>query len=57
MPRQVLVEGPDPKGLRFTGRTPGNRVVHFAGADRLIGELVQVRIEGTSISSLFGEIV
>jgi tRNA-2-methylthio-N6-dimethylallyladenosine synthase len=55
--QEVLVEGPDPKGLRFTGRTPGNRVVHFAGADRLIGELVQVRIERTSVSSLFGAIV
>ena len=55
--QEVLVEGPDAKGLRFTGRTPGNRVVHFAGADRLIGELVQVRIERVSVSSLHGVVV
>ncbi|RME69630.1 MAG: tRNA (N6-isopentenyl adenosine(37)-C2)-methylthiotransferase MiaB [Verrucomicrobia bacterium] len=55
--QEVLVEGPDKKGLRFTGRTPGNRTVHFEGHERLIGELVNVRIERASASSLVGAVV
>jgi tRNA-2-methylthio-N6-dimethylallyladenosine synthase len=51
---EVLVEGPDKMGLRFTGRTRGNRVVHFPGSDELIGQLVPVRVERVSVSSLVG---
>ena len=28
--QEVLVEGPDKKGLGYMGRTRGNRIVHFA---------------------------
>jgi len=52
----VLIEGPDKKGLRFKGRTAGNRVVHFAAQERLIGELVNVRINRASASALVGDI-
>jgi tRNA-2-methylthio-N6-dimethylallyladenosine synthase len=54
--QEVLVEGRDKKGLRYTGRTRGNRVVHFAASDRLIGELVPVRIARVSTAVLYGEL-
>ncbi len=37
--QEVLVEGPDQTGERFTGRTRGNRVAVFEGAPRLVGTL------------------
>ncbi len=54
--QEVLVEGPSKRHDRYTGRTRGNRIVHFSGSDRLIGSLVPVRIERTTISSLYGEV-
>jgi tRNA-2-methylthio-N6-dimethylallyladenosine synthase len=54
--QEVLVEGPDKRGLRYTGRTRGNRVVHFAAHERLIGELVPVKIERVSTAVLYGEL-
>jgi tRNA-2-methylthio-N6-dimethylallyladenosine synthase len=55
--QEVLVEGPDKTGLRFTGRTRGNRVTIFDADPRLVGQLVPVRIERASVSSLYGELV
>lgn len=54
---EVLVEGPDKTGLRFTGRTRGNRVCIFDAHPRLIGELVPLRIERASVSTLYGDLV
>jgi tRNA-2-methylthio-N6-dimethylallyladenosine synthase len=54
--QEVLVEGPDKKGLGYMGRTRGNRVVHFAGHARLIGELVPVKIERASTAVLYGSL-
>jgi tRNA-2-methylthio-N6-dimethylallyladenosine synthase len=54
--QEVLVEGPDRKGLRFLGRTRGNRVVLFDGDASLIGRLVPIRITRTTTSSLYGEL-
>ena len=54
--QEVLVEGPDKKGRGYTGRTRGNRVVHFAAQERLVGELVPVRIERVSTAVLYGEL-
>jgi tRNA-N(6)-(isopentenyl)adenosine-37 thiotransferase enzyme MiaB len=54
---EVLVEGPDKTGRRFTGRTRGNRVAIFDADPRLIGQLVPLRIERASVSSLYGELV
>jgi tRNA-2-methylthio-N6-dimethylallyladenosine synthase len=53
--QEVLVEGPDRKGRRFTGRTRGNRVVHFAArpAGRRAGA---GRIERASTAVLYGEL-
>jgi tRNA-2-methylthio-N6-dimethylallyladenosine synthase len=52
----VLVEGPDKKGVQFMGRTRGNRIVHFAANERLIGELVPVKINRVSTAVLYGEL-
>ncbi len=54
---EVLVEGPDKTGLHFTGRTKGNRVAVFDASPRLVGSLVPLRIERTTVSTLYGELV
>jgi len=54
---EVLVEGPDQTGKRFTGRTRGNRVCVFDAAPRLIGALVPLKITRASVSTLYGELV
>jgi tRNA-2-methylthio-N6-dimethylallyladenosine synthase len=54
---EVLVEGRDKTGARFTGRTRGNRVCVFDADPRLIGELVPLKIERASVSTLYGELV
>ena len=55
--QEVLVEGPDKKGLRFTGRTRGNRTVHFDCTPGLIGELAQIRIDRATTTALYGTVV
>jgi tRNA-2-methylthio-N6-dimethylallyladenosine synthase len=55
--QEVLVEGPDKTGLRFTGRTRGNRVTVFEAAPRLVGSLVPVEITRASVSTLYGDLV
>ena len=53
---EVLVEGPDKTGKKFTGRTRGNRVCVFDAQPRLIGALVPLRITRASVSTLYGEL-
>jgi tRNA-2-methylthio-N6-dimethylallyladenosine synthase len=53
---EVLVEGPDKTGQRFTGRTRGNRVCIFDAQARLIGQRVPLKIERSSVSTLYGEL-
>ena len=53
---EVLVDGPDKTGTRFTGRTRGNRVCVFDADPRLVGELVPLRIERASVSTLYGSL-
>ena len=53
---EVLVEGPDKTGQRFTGRTRGNRVCIFDAQPRLTGQLVPLKIERASVSTLYGEL-
>ncbi|MBF0104496.1 MAG: tRNA (N6-isopentenyl adenosine(37)-C2)-methylthiotransferase MiaB [Deltaproteobacteria bacterium] len=52
----VLVEKIDKEneGHPFTGRTPSNRIVHFAGACQA-GDIVSVKIVKANPHSLFGE--
>jgi len=54
--QEVLVEGRDKTGRRFTGRTRGNRVAVFEGAPRLLGSLLPLKITRASVSTLYGEI-
>ena len=54
--QEVLVEGPDKKGVGFMGRTRGNRIVHFAADERLVGQLVPVHITRVSTAVLYGEL-
>ena len=54
--QEVLVEGPDKKGLKFMGRTRGNRIVHFDADARLVGQLVPVKIERASTAVLYGSL-
>jgi tRNA-2-methylthio-N6-dimethylallyladenosine synthase len=56
--QEVLVEGAsknDP--ARLTGRTRGNKLVHFPGNQNLRGEVVQVRISGAQTWNLIGDIL
>jgi tRNA-2-methylthio-N6-dimethylallyladenosine synthase len=54
---EVLVEGPDKSGERFTGRTRGNRICVFEADARLVGQLVPLRIERATVSTLYGGLV
>jgi tRNA-2-methylthio-N6-dimethylallyladenosine synthase len=54
---EVLVDGPDKTGRRFTGRTRGNRVAVFEADSRLIGQLVPLKIDRATPSTLYGELV
>ncbi|EHR73159.1 tRNA-N(6)-(isopentenyl)adenosine-37 thiotransferase enzyme MiaB [Burkholderiales bacterium JOSHI_001] len=56
--QRILVEGPsrkDPNELM--GRTECNRIVNFAGAARLVGQMVDVRITQALPHSLRGEVL
>ena len=54
----VLVEKPTVKDVNeLQGRTENNRVVNFAGAVDLIGQLVDVKITQSYNFSLRGELV
>jgi len=55
--QRVLVEGPSKKDPgELAGRTENNRVVNFAGAPRLVGQLVDLRIGLALPHSLRGEL-
>jgi tRNA-2-methylthio-N6-dimethylallyladenosine synthase len=53
----VLVEGRDKSGQRFTGRTRGNRVCVFDADPRLIGQVVPLKIQRATVSTLYGELL
>ncbi len=54
---EVLVDGRDKSGQRFTGRTRGNRVCVFDAEPRLVGQLVPLKIERATVSTFYGELV
>ena len=54
---EVLVEGRDQSGARFTGRNRGNRVCVFEAEPSLVGQLVPLRIARATVSTLYGELV
>ena len=55
--QKVLLEGPDKTGQHFTGRTRGNRVVIIDADPRLVGEIVDVNVTRSTISTLSGDLV
>ncbi len=56
--QRLLVEGASKRdGGELMGRTECNRVVNFAGAPRLVGQMVDVRITETRSYTLRGEVV
>lgn len=56
--QRILVEGPSRKDpAELMGRTECNRIVNFAGAVRLVGQMVDVRITQAYPHSLRGDVV
>jgi tRNA-2-methylthio-N6-dimethylallyladenosine synthase len=52
---EILVEGPSRKNLaRLEGRTRCNRIVVFEGGERHRGALLEVKIERTSLFTMYG---
>ncbi len=55
--QEVLLEGPARKGEgMFMGRNPGNRKVIVPATERLVGEVVPVKINSATVSILSGEL-
>ncbi|MEX0330524.1 MAG: tRNA (N6-isopentenyl adenosine(37)-C2)-methylthiotransferase MiaB [Puniceicoccaceae bacterium] len=55
--QSVLVEGPARKGEgMFMGRNPGNRKLIFPATERLVGQVVPVRVTDATVSILLGEL-
>ena len=56
--QKVLVEGKARRDSEeLSGRTENNRIVNFAGSDRLIGQMVDIQITEVYTNSLRGAIV
>lgn len=56
--QKVLVEGKSRRDSEeLSGRTENNRIVNFAGSDRLIGQMVDIQITEVYTNSLRGAIV
>ncbi|MFA5601939.1 MAG: TRAM domain-containing protein, partial [Phenylobacterium sp.] len=53
----VLFEKPGRHAGQVVGRSPYLQAVHVSGPDRLIGQIVQVKIAGAARNSLAGELV
>lgn len=54
---EVLVEGPARRGDTFTGKTRGYRTAIFDADERLIGQLVDLKVNRVTVSSIYGELV
>jgi tRNA-2-methylthio-N6-dimethylallyladenosine synthase len=56
--QKVLVEGPSRKNaLELAGRTECNRMVNFSGPQRLVGQMVDIRITQANPHSLRGDVL
>lgn len=51
---EVMVESYDPERDNLKGRTRGNKIVHFGGNPRLVGEIVPVKIMDVTPNTLRG---
>ncbi|MBD5780778.1 tRNA (N6-isopentenyl adenosine(37)-C2)-methylthiotransferase MiaB [Pelagicoccus sp. NFK12] len=54
---QVLIEGPAKKGDKFVGKTRGYRNAIFDANERLIGQLVDMKINRATASTVYGDLV
>jgi len=55
--QKILVEGPARRGEGLMmGRTENNRIVNFAGPERLTGQMIEVTITQAYPHSLAGEV-
>lgn len=52
----VLVERPAQKKGQMQGRSPWNQSLNFEGSERLVGQMVDVTVEGSSATALRGTI-
>ena len=56
--QRVLVEGPSRRDRsELMGRTENNRIVNFAGPERLVGRMVDLRVTQALPHSLRGEVL
>lgn len=55
--QEVMVEAYDSERKNLKGRTRGNKIVHFEGNERLLGQLVSVKIFDVTPNTLRGRMV
>ncbi len=55
--QEVMVESHDAERNNLKGRTRGNKIVHFEGMPRLVGQLVDVKIFDVTPNTLRGRMV
>jgi len=55
--QEVLVEGKARRGELFTGKTRGFRTCLFPANERLVGQLVQVKVDRATPSCIYGDLV
>ncbi len=56
--QRVLVEGPSRRdGSELMGRTENNRIVNFAGPERLVGQMIDLRVTQALPHSLRAEVL
>ena len=55
--QEVMVESHDPKRNNLKGRTRGNKIVHFDGQPRLVGQIVPVKIFDVTPNTLQGRMI
>lgn len=54
---EVMIESYDPVRDNLKGRTRGNKIAHFAGNERLVGQIVPVKIMDVTPNTLRGRIL
>lgn len=55
--QEVLIEGKARRGELYQGKTRGYRNCLLAASDRLVGEIVQMKVNRATQSSLYGDLV
>jgi tRNA-2-methylthio-N6-dimethylallyladenosine synthase len=54
---EVMIESYDPVRDNLKGRTRGNKIVHFGGNERLVGQIVPVKIMDVTPNTLRGRML